>query len=135
MVIGDYDMPVGCLLFPLGTGPIADAITFNPDAVAFNDNYLGYRYLAASNALAITIQSLRKDQYHLYGRLLKPLEEIGRADINAWLAAHPGGRVVVYLKKAGDMAQVRPEFGQHYLEGAVVLVDAESAKRLEGLRL
>jgi len=52
---------------PDGPGPIADAITFNPDAVAFNDNYLGYRYLAASNALAITIQSLRKDQYHLYG--------------------------------------------------------------------
>ena len=52
---------------PDGTGPIADAITFNPDAVAFNDNYLGYRYLAASNALAITIQSLRKDQYHIYG--------------------------------------------------------------------
>ncbi len=75
------------------------------------------------------------DQYHLYGRLLKPLEEIGRSDINAWLAAHPGGRVVVYLKKAGDMAQVRPEFGQYYLEGAVVLVDAESAKRLEGLHL
>ena len=52
---------------PDGPGPIADAITFNPDAVTKNDNYLGYRYLAASNALAITIQSLRKDLYHLYG--------------------------------------------------------------------
>ena len=52
---------------PDGAGPISDALTFNPDAVTKNDNYLGYRYLAASNALAITIQSLKTDQYHLYG--------------------------------------------------------------------
>ena len=52
---------------PDGAGPINDAITFNPDAVAPNDNYLGYRYLAATNALAITIQSLKIDRYHLYG--------------------------------------------------------------------
>ncbi len=52
---------------PDGTGPLSDGITFNPDAVAKNDNYLGYRYLAASNALAITIQSLKTDKYHLYG--------------------------------------------------------------------
>ena len=52
---------------PDGAGPIADAITFNPDAVTKNDNYLGYRYLAASNALAVTIQSLKIDKYHLYG--------------------------------------------------------------------
>jgi len=52
---------------PDGPGPLSDAITFNPDAVAKNDNYLGYRYVASSNALAITIQSQRKDLYHLYG--------------------------------------------------------------------
>ena len=53
---------------PTGTNLTGGAaITFNPDAVAPNDNYLGYRYLAATNALAITIQSLKIDRYHLYG--------------------------------------------------------------------
>jgi fibronectin-binding autotransporter adhesin len=55
---------------PDGTGPISDVITFNPDdnTVTPNDNYLGYRYLAATNELAIIIDSHNEnDTYHLYG--------------------------------------------------------------------
>ena len=40
------------------------------------------------------------DQYHYYGRLLRfPCKVIGRDDVAAWLAEHPQGRVVAYLKK------------------------------------
>lgn len=52
-----------------GNGPLSDSVTFNPDSalVKPNDNYLGYRYVAGTNYLAVTIQSHTADTYHLYG--------------------------------------------------------------------
>lgn len=76
--------------------------------------------------------SAYNDQYRFYGRLLRPLQEIGRGDIGAWLERHPGGRVVAYLKRSSEVAAVQPEFWQPYLDGAVVLLDAEAAKRMPG---
>lgn len=76
--------------------------------------------------------SAYNDQYHFYGRLRRPLQEISRDDIEAWLQRNPGGRVVAYLKHAADVAGVQPEFSRPYLDGAVVLVDAEAAKRMPG---
>lgn len=70
------------------------------------------------------------DQFHFYGRLQRPLLEITRAEIGSWLAKNPQGRVAVYLKKADEAPAVRAEFWQPYLEGAVVLVDAQSVRRL-----
>ncbi len=70
------------------------------------------------------------DQFHFYGRLTRPLVEITRSEIGNWLVAHPGGRVAVYLKRADEAPAVGAEFWQPYLEGAVVLVDAQSARRL-----
>jgi uncharacterized membrane protein len=56
---------------PDGTGPISDAITFNPDSPAgvanYNDNYLAYRYFAQTNQLAVTITCPNTDKYHIYG--------------------------------------------------------------------
>ena len=55
---------------PDGAGPLSDTVTFNPDATPAgvpNDNYLGYRYLAATNFLAVTILSETADTFHLYG--------------------------------------------------------------------
>ena len=54
---------------PDGAGPISDPIEFDPDrsSGSFNDNYLAYRYLAATNHLAVTITPLNSDKYHMYG--------------------------------------------------------------------
>lgn len=76
--------------------------------------------------------SAYNDQYQFYGRLTRPLAEISRGRIGEWLAANPQGRVVAYLKKRADAEQVKAEFWQPYLDGAVVLLDAESAPRMAG---
>ena len=54
---------------PDGTGPISDAISFNPDSPAgtFNDNYLAYRYVALNDRLDITVACPNPDRYHIYG--------------------------------------------------------------------
>lgn len=70
------------------------------------------------------------DQYHFYGRLTRPLQDIARSETIAWLEKNPGGRVVAYLKRGDQVAAVRPEFWQPYLEGAAVLLDVESARRM-----
>lgn len=77
--------------------------------------------------------SAYNDQYQFYGRLNRPLEEISRGRIDEWLQANPRGRVVAYLKKRTDVERVKPVFWQPYLDGAVVLLDAGSAPRMEGL--
>jgi 4-amino-4-deoxy-L-arabinose transferase-like glycosyltransferase len=76
--------------------------------------------------------SAYNDQYHYYGRLLRPLQQIQRGDMAAWLQKNPEGRVVAYLKRSSEVAGVRPLFSQPYLDGAVVLLDAESARRMPG---
>jgi autotransporter-associated beta strand protein len=50
---------------PDGTGPISDAITINTDAMT--EHYVAYRYLAATNRLAITLTCPNPDKYHIYG--------------------------------------------------------------------
>ena len=51
---------------PDGAGPIAESVSFNPDAM--NANYLSYRYRPTSTTLSITILSAQNNQtYHLYG--------------------------------------------------------------------
>ncbi|MGE5386526.1 MAG: ArnT family glycosyltransferase [Betaproteobacteria bacterium] len=73
------------------------------------------------------------DQYHFYGRLTRPLQDIARNEIVAWLDKNPRGRVVAYLKRSDQVAAVQPEFWQPYLEGAAVLLDARSARRMPDL--
>ena len=54
---------------PDGSGPLSDSVTFNPDSAVVkpNCNYLGYRYVAGTNFLTVTIQSHTVDTYHMYG--------------------------------------------------------------------
>lgn len=85
-----------------------------------------------SQGVPVAHASAYNDQYHFYGRLLRPLDEISRNQVGEWLRQHPDGRVIAYLKKPGDVAAVKPEFAQPYLDGAVVLVNAEAAARLPG---
>jgi 4-amino-4-deoxy-L-arabinose transferase-like glycosyltransferase len=42
-------------------------------------------------------------QWHLAGRLHKPLVEIGAAELDAWLAANPNGRVLLLHRRADDL--------------------------------
>lgn len=79
---------------------------------------------------AIVHVSAYNDQYQFYGRLDHPLAQIGRNEIDAWFAEHPDGRAIVYLKNAADLAPLAAEFSQPYLAGAVALVDAQAAQRL-----
>ena len=67
---------------PDGAGPISDAITFNPDSAdpMPNDNYLGYRYLAASTQLAINVHKDGLGTYHIYG--LSNEEAFGAVSLN-----------------------------------------------------
>ncbi|HZX33318.1 MAG TPA: glycosyltransferase family 39 protein [Rhodocyclaceae bacterium] len=74
--------------------------------------------------------SAYNDQYHFYGRLSRPLEEIQRDQVEAWFGKHPGGRAVVYLKRLSDVPA--GILAWPYLDGAVALVDAEGNRRLPG---
>ncbi len=56
------------LFDPDGTGPLSDAVTFNPDQAGSLPNFLAYRYTAATNYLALTVQlTVATYAYHFYG--------------------------------------------------------------------
>ncbi len=104
-----------------------------PLAPAFDTAPLARQLKALeTRGVPVAHASAYNDQYHFYGRLERPLEEIGRGRLVEWLQAHPGGRAVAYLKKRGDVEAVQPEFWQPYLEGAAVIVDVEAAQRMTG---
>lgn len=108
-------------------------LVLRPLAPAFDMTPMGQRLKALEEAdVPVAHASAYNAQYHFYGRLTRPLDQIGRGEIDAWLAAQPQGRVVAYVKRAADVETVRPEFWQPYLDGAVVLLDAESARRMPG---
>ena len=51
---------------PDGAGPISHSVTYDFDVPDAPPNYLGYRYLAATDELSITITRTVGDSYHLY---------------------------------------------------------------------
>jgi autotransporter-associated beta strand protein len=51
---------------PDGAGPISHSVTYDFDVPDAPPNYLGYRYLAATGELSITITRTVGDSYHLY---------------------------------------------------------------------
>ncbi|MFP5410539.1 MAG: ArnT family glycosyltransferase [Gammaproteobacteria bacterium] len=69
-------------------------------------------------------------QYQFLGRLEMPLAEVHGAQLEAWLAAHPDGYLVIYLKNPTDHASIPARHGQDYRGGSVVLVDAPTAASL-----
>lgn len=124
-------------LAPLSAALVAFALllVLRPLAPTFDMTPLARELKALEErGVPVAHASAYNDQYQYYGRLRRPLEEIGRGDVAAWLERNPEGRVVAYLKKAADVAVVAPLFAQPYLDGSVVLVDRESAARLPGRR-
>jgi hypothetical protein len=69
-------------------------------------------------------------QYQFLGRLEAPLVELRGAEIGPWLAAHPEGYAVVYLKDRQGLESIEARHKQAYRGGAAVLVDAKTAAGL-----
>jgi 4-amino-4-deoxy-L-arabinose transferase-like glycosyltransferase len=71
-------------------------------------------------------------QYQFLGRLEAPLVELHGAALARWLAAHPEGYVVIYLKdgQQRNLDAIPARHKQAYRGGAVVLVDTKTAARL-----
>ena len=132
LVRGDTALPRVALLSAAVVGVVLLAL-LRPLAPAFDMSPLAARLKALEEqGVPVAHASAYNDQYHFYGRLQRPLEEIARDDVAGWLQKNPRGRVVVYLKKSAEAEAVKPEFWQPYLDGAVALVDAEAAARLPG---
>ncbi|MFO7541608.1 MAG: hypothetical protein R6W97_02205 [Thiobacillus sp.] len=69
-------------------------------------------------------------QYQFLGRLEAPLTQLRGTEVAPWLAAHPDGYAVVYLKDPQDMVPVAARYKQAYRGGEVVLVDAKTAAKV-----
>ncbi|MHB1144730.1 MAG: ArnT family glycosyltransferase [Thiobacillus sp.] len=69
-------------------------------------------------------------QYQFLGRLEAPLTELHGAELLRWLAAHPEGYMVIYLKDSRNLAAISARHKQAYRGGAAVLVDAQTAAGL-----
>ena len=73
-------------------------------------------------------------QYQFLGRLEAPLAEVPGAALGPWLAAHPDGYVVVYLRDSQGLEAIPARHKQAYRGGAAALVDAQTAARLLAAR-
>ncbi|MHB1187935.1 ArnT family glycosyltransferase [Thiobacillus sp.] len=69
-------------------------------------------------------------QYQFLGRLEAPLVELRGADVVPWLATHPEGYAVIYLKDSQNLDAISARHKQAYRGGAAVLVDARTAAGL-----
>jgi 4-amino-4-deoxy-L-arabinose transferase-like glycosyltransferase len=69
-------------------------------------------------------------QYQFLGRLKAPLAELHGPEIARWLAAHPEGYAVMYLRDRKHLGAVTARYKQAYRGGAVVLVDTRTAAEL-----
>lgn len=69
-------------------------------------------------------------QYQFLGRLHAPLLELHGAGLKRWLAAHPEGYAVIYLKDRQNLTAISARHKQAYRGGAAVLVDAQTATGL-----
>jgi len=69
-------------------------------------------------------------QYQFLGRLETPLVELHGAELARWLALHPEGYMVIYLKSTQNLDTIPARYKQAYRGGAAVLVDAPTAARL-----
>ena len=53
-------------------------------------------------------------QFNFVGRMLKSPEELNEGQLDAWFAAHPDGRVVMYFDKVRPLGDLVPEYQQPY---------------------
>jgi 4-amino-4-deoxy-L-arabinose transferase-like glycosyltransferase len=94
------------------------------------------RHLAAlqKDGRAIAHYGKYHGQFNFLGRLAKPLEETGDAEVVDWLRRHPGGKVLSYHRRLP--AGAKPDFQQRFRgriiaiwDGAAVLANPDIAKR------
>jgi 4-amino-4-deoxy-L-arabinose transferase-like glycosyltransferase len=112
------------LLFAL-VRPIAPAYDVAPMA----------RELARHQALGHPVASEGRyhAQFQFVGRLTRPLAALPGTELADWLAAHPDGVAVVYLKSHEDAAPFRPLFSQPYRGGTAILIDRRGMAALAGV--
>ena len=53
-------------------------------------------------------------QFNFLGRMVKSPDPLAEGELDAWFAAHPNGRVIMYFDKARPIGDVQPEYTQPY---------------------
>lgn len=53
-------------------------------------------------------------QFNFVGRMLKSPDSLNESELDAWFAAHPDGRVVMYFDKTRPLGDLVPEYQQPY---------------------
>ena len=119
-VLAIFSLLVAGTLLLFVVRPLAPAFDMTPMAMKL-------KQLEAEGVEVVHV-SAYNDQFHYYGKLERPLRQIGRDEIESWFAEHPESRAIVYLKNSGDLAKLDVVFSQPYLSGAVALIGAASAK-------
>jgi hypothetical protein len=71
-------------------------------------------------------------QYQFFGRLRQPLVVLQGAALPQWLAAHPDGYAVVYVKNSARLDGIAAIEKQPYRGETALLLDAANAQRLLG---
>ena len=67
------------------------------------------------------------DQYHFFGRLQQPLLELQGSALTDWLKQHPAALVVLYVKDARALQNVKTISVQRYRGRVAALLDARNA--------
>ncbi len=65
-------------------------------------------------------------QFHFPGRLLEPIDVIQSEQVQAWLDAHPGGRVLAYFRDDAYRGPGRVEFVQRYRGQRLAIVSGRA---------
>ncbi len=70
-------------------------------------------------------------QFHFAGRLTKPIAVIGLTgrDVEAWLAAHPRGKVISYRDRLPSPGEPQPVAADRFRDGWVVIWDRDQLAR------
>lgn len=72
-------------------------------------------------------------QYQFLGRLERPLQVISKAQVRAWFADYPEGRLVAYHRLPLDWEKQGPLYRQGYREKAVAIWDRQAVLANPGL--
>lgn len=85
------------------------------------------RFIAQAQAEGRPVAFVGKyhDQFHFYGRLTQPIEEISWRELHAWAKDHPNGLIIDTFAKTPPPEFATSVFQQPY-RGQILLVAAAS---------
>lgn len=74
------------------------------------------RYLKSLQDQNIPLANIGKyhGQFNFLGRMTKSPDQLSEGELDAWFAAHPNGRVVMYFDKLRPVGDVQPEYTSPY---------------------